>query len=129
MGTAIALLMAFIITVGEVLIFIYACALALASLVNAYFAFKESKFYEKFVILIKEWNGDITGIEGEVGPDDSVTIHKEERISQSDSDKTMNNALNKAEAEGSTIDGKSAVRLTPTKDVQNALNERVKKGR
>ena len=53
MGTAIALLMAFIITVGEVLIFIYACALALASLVNAYFAFKESKFYEKFVILIK----------------------------------------------------------------------------
>ena len=62
-------------------------------------------------------------------PDDSVTIHKEGRISQSDSDKTMNDALNKAEAEGSTIDGKSAVRLTPTKDVQNALNERVKKGR
>ena len=34
----------------------YACALALAGLVNAYFAFKESKFYEKFIILIKEWN-------------------------------------------------------------------------
>ena len=129
MGTAIALLFAFIITVGEVLIFIYACPLALASLVNAYFAFKESKFYEKFVILIRERNGDITGIEGEVGPDDSVKIHKEEHISQSNSDPKMNDALNRAAAEGSTIDGKASVRLTPTKDIQNALNDRVRKGK
>lgn len=129
MGTAIALLFAFVITVVEVLAFMYACALALAGLVNAYFAFKESKFYEKFIILIKEWNGDITGIEGEVDSRGTVKIHREEKISQENSDKTMNEALNQAMEEGSTIDGKAAVRVDPTRDLQNQLNDRVKKGK
>lgn len=44
-------------------------------------------------------------------------------------DKTIIDALNRAEAEGSTIDGKASVRLTPTKDTQNALNDRIRRGR
>lgn len=129
MGTVIALLVAVVITIVEVFAFMYACALALASLVNAYFAFKESKFYEKFIILIREWNGDITGIYVEKGPDDTVKIIKEEKIPQEDSPKTMNDALNKAVSEGSTIDEKPAIRLNATKEIQSALNDRVKKGR
>ena len=118
----------FTMALGEVIMVAFAFVVAFAILVNVYYAFKESKFYEKFIIFIKEWNGDVTGIQGEIGPDDSVKINRQEHIARPDVDPSLANLLDKADQEGSTIDRKPAVRSEPTRELQDKLNDRVNRG-
>ena len=116
-----SLLIALVITVVEVALFAYACVMALALLIRAYIAFKESKFYKKCMLMKRIWNGDIELGVVEVKPNGNMTYHPKGKIDRSDTPKTINDQLDKAKAKNSTIDGEEAGVWTPNEETKNDI--------
>lgn len=119
-----SLIIALFITLVEVAAFAFACVMALALLIRAYFAFTESKFFKKCMLMKRIWNGDIELGVVEVKPNGNMVYHPKGKINRSDTPKTINEQLDKAKAKNSTIDGQEATKWEPNEETQDDILRR-----
>lgn len=119
------LILLLVLTIVEVVVFCAAVVGALYALLSLYDAITNSGWYKKIMILIRQKNGKVKPV--------VVTIEKSGRIEFKDAGrdfggpdcpKEIREMLEKAEREGSTINGDAAVRWDPDKDVEDEIRRR-----
>lgn len=98
---------------------------ALYGLICLYDATVESGWYKKIMILIRQKNGKVKPVVVKIDKSGRIEFKDAGRdFGGPDCPKEIREMLEKAEREGSTINGDAAVRWDPDKDVEDEIRRR-----